>query len=65
MSVLIILDTFSESFFNLTLKLIKSKNYLKIDGDLTEKDLPSISMLMKKKALNATSDYEYNRLFRN
>ena len=41
------------------------QNSLKIDGDLTEKDLPSISMLMKKKALNATSDYEYNRLFRN
>lgn len=41
------------------------KNSLKIDGDLTEKDLPSISIMMKKNALNATSDYEYNRLFRN
>jgi hypothetical protein len=39
------------------------KNSLKIDGDLTENDIPLL--LMKKKALNATSDYEYNRLFRN
>jgi hypothetical protein len=41
------------------------KNSLKIDGDLTESDIPSISIMMKKKALNATSDYEYGRLFRN
>ena len=40
------------------------KNSLKIDGDLTENDIPSISIMMKKKALDATVDYEYNRLFR-
>lgn len=41
------------------------KNSLKIDGDLTENDIPSLSFMMKKKALDATVDYEYNRLFRN
>jgi hypothetical protein len=37
---------------------------LKINGDITEEDIPSISILLKKKAINATSEYEYNRLFR-
>lgn len=41
------------------------KSSLKIDGDLTENDIPSLSFMMKKKALDATVDYEYNRLFRN
>lgn len=39
------------------------KNSLKIDGDLTENDIPLL--LIKKKALNAKSEYEYDRLFRN
>lgn len=41
------------------------KNSLKINGDLTENDIPSLSIMMKKKALNANSDYEYDRLFKN
>ena len=40
------------------------KKSLKINGDLTENDIQSISII-KKKALNANSDYEYKRLFRN
>ena len=43
------------------------QNSLKIDGDLTEKDLPSLYIMMKRNVLNTTNEYEYeyNRLFRN
>lgn len=40
------------------------KNSLKIDGDLCDEDIPSLSIILKKKAMNASADYEYNRLFK-
>ena len=44
--------------------LVYTKTLLEIEGEICEQDIPSLNKMLRKKELNASSKYEYDRLFK-